>query len=157
MEKGKESSVPTWASDSLGDEPPHEVGAVFTPVRASERVDLWAKTKKSVKRSQSPGGRWPWTWNQQTPRNKGLSGSEHPSLGVVFPVGMSCEQTWKKQRCALIFENPPLSLHAPHQSQKGMWRNSKRTGPCHQLRNETLPTPNKALYGKTQESLSWLL
>lgn len=48
--KNKESSVSTWAADPLGDEPPHEVGTVFTPVRAPECVDLWSKKKKSVRK-----------------------------------------------------------------------------------------------------------
>lgn len=61
----------------------------------------------------------------------------------------------RKQRYALISENPLPIHHAPGQSQKGMWSNSKIIGPCHQLRNETLTTPNKALCGQTQDSLGW--
>ena len=34
----------------MGNEPPHEVGTVFTPVRASECVHLRSKKKKSVRK-----------------------------------------------------------------------------------------------------------
>lgn len=33
-------SFVTWAADTLGDEAPHEVGAVLAPVRPSEGVYL---------------------------------------------------------------------------------------------------------------------
>lgn len=112
------------------------------------------KRRKVSENSESFGGRWPQTWHKYVkPRHKGRSRNEHPSLDLFFPV-----RPRVKLRCALIFENPPPIYHTQGQGLKGMWKNGKIIGPCHQLENETLTTPNETLLcGQTQDSLRWSL
>lgn len=51
MEKEKESCMSTWAPNPLGNEPPHEVGTVFTPVWPSECMDLKKSSDKVARGS----------------------------------------------------------------------------------------------------------
>lgn len=40
--------IVTWAADTLGNEPPHEVGTVLAPVRTSKGVYLLLETTRST-------------------------------------------------------------------------------------------------------------
>lgn len=133
-----QSFMSTWTADSLGDEPPHEIGAVFTPVWASECVHLRGR-QKSTECSV--------TWRHRT--------WHRASAAVLWPraffgpVRQSCILFWKKQT-DLIFEILHGSSITQHRQSVGKeWdhRNIQRW-------NENYHTPNKARGVQTQDSLS---
>lgn len=83
--KAKESSVCTWAPDPLGNEAPHEVGTVFTPVRASECMDLWSKKKNVIKFSHLEAGGLRCEKQTDEVKTQRPQWEEHHSLGLFFP------------------------------------------------------------------------
>lgn len=106
----------TCTFHSLSNEPPHEVGTVFTPVRASERVDLGAQKKKTVRKfSHSEAGglghetnRWRW-------ETKAWEGVSFLHWAFSFQRGQFASRPGEN-RSALLFKNSLLILQAVNQS-----------------------------------------
>lgn len=154
-------------------------GRKFCVYLSTERLGRWAPTwswhsihtnaglgmcgpviqkEEECQKIQLFEGRWPWTWNtEMTSRKKDFSGSEHPSLGLFFPVKWSYKQTGANPRefSEMCFDlwrsstDPPCPRAESERNMEQQW--DYRAG--HQLRNETLTNPNKALCGQTQDSL----